>query len=211
MVLVGLGIDPSADRMVGYLAARDIDIRLLTFHGYTMENSLLLARQVRIAGATQASLKGRPSATDLNRKASEFGVVELWKDAKTSLDFSVRKYYTQSGLTFLQRTITLPDDVRVRGSHSVSIDESGKIRITLYPAAVDLGRDRLDELKNAIRFVAEKPPNAPATRRAPKQWYCRLDEDSWQKGKAQLVEFVRHVEDAWRDHELPVSDKAAQT
>ena len=196
MVLVGLGIDSSADRMVGYLAARDIDIRLLTFHGYTLGDSLLLARQVRAAEDGHASPDGRPSASTLNRKASEFGVAEIWQDAKTSLDYGIGKYYTKSGITFLQRTITLPDDVRVRGSHSVSIDESGTIRITFYPAAVDLGRERLEELKKAISFKVEKPPNAPATRRAPKQWYCRLDEDSWLEGKGHLVEFVRHVEDS---------------
>ena len=211
MVLVGLGIDASADRMVEYLAARDVDIRLLTFHGYTLGDSLLLARQVRTGEDARATRDGRPSASSLNRKASEFGVAEIWQDAKTSLDHGIRKYYTQFGITFLQRTITLPDDVRVRGSHSVSIEESAKIRITFYPAAVDLGRKRLEELKKVIAFKQEKPPNAPATRRAPKQWYCRLDEDSWLEGKAHLVEFVRHVEDAWRDHEHSGSDEAGQT
>ena len=56
-------------------------------------------------------------------------------------------------------------------------------------------------------FEAEKPPNAPATRRAPNQWYCRLDEGSWHNGKARLIDFVRDVEDAWRKHDDPVSDE----
>ena len=34
--------------------------------------------------------------------------------------------FHESGITYLQRTITLPDDVRVRGSHSVTIDEPGR-------------------------------------------------------------------------------------
>ena len=211
MVLVGLGIDASADRMVEYLAARDIDIRLLTFHGYTLGASLLLARQVRTATDARPSADGRPSASTLKQKASEFGVADIWQDAKASLDYGIGKYYTKSGITFLQRTITLPDDVRVRGSHSVSIDKSGKIRITFYPAAVDLGRERLKKLKKVVSFSEEKPPNAPATHRAPKQWYCRLDEDSWHKGKGHLVEFVRYVEDAWREHEHSVSDEAGQS
>ena len=211
MVLVGLGMDTGADRMVGYLAASDIDIRLLTFHGYTLGDSMLLARQVRTGEDAHVSLDGRPSANTLNRKASEFGVAEIWQDAKASLDYGIGKYYTKSGITFLQRTITLPDDVRVRGSHSVSIDGSGKIRITFYPAAVDLGRERLDDLKKVISFKEEKPPNAPATSSAPKQLYCHLDEDSWHKGKTHLIEFARHVEDAWRDREHAVSDEAAQS
>ena len=96
--------------------------------------------------------------------------------------------------------------MRVRGSHSVTIDEPGKIRITFYPAAVDLCHEEFEQLKDAIQFEAEKPPNAPKTRRAPNQWYCRLDERSWQRGRARLIDFVRAVEDAWREQERRVAD-----
>ena len=207
MVLVGLGIDISAHRTVAYLAERGIDIRLLTFHGYVHGDGMLLARQVRTADDSPSSSTARPRARDLNRKASDHDVAGVWQDAKASLDYSVRTYYTKSGITYLQRTITLPDDVRVRGSHSVTIDEPGKIRITFYPAAVDLCLERFEKLKDAIPFEAEKPPNAPATHRAPNQWYCRLDEGSWHKGRARLIEFVRDVEDAWRKHKHLESDE----
>ena len=207
MVLVGLGMDKSAHRMVAYLAERGIDIRLLTFHGYMQGDSMLLARQVRTVEDPRTPPRARPTASDLNRKASEYGVLEIWKDAKASLDYSFETYYTKSGITYCQRPITLPDEVRVRGSHSVAIDEPDTIRITLYPAAVDLGRERFEILKGAIPFEAEKPPNAPATRSAPNQWYCCLDESSWHETKARLIEFVRHVEDAWRKYEREVSDE----
>ena len=211
MVLVGLGMDLSAHRIVAYLAEKDIDISLLTFHGYLHGESMLLAKQVQTAEGPHAPRLNQPSASDLNRKASEYGVAEVWQDARTSLDYSNRTYYTKSGITYLQRTITLPDDVRVRGSHSVAIDESGKIRVTFYPAAVDLGGERFDALKKEIPFKAENPPNAPATRKAPKQWSCSLDEGSWQKGKARLIEFVRYLEDVWRDHEHLASDARGGT
>ncbi len=208
MVLVGLGMDTSAHRMVAYLAEKSVDIRLLTFHGYVLDDSMLLARQVRFAEDLNGSARTRPSATDLNRKASEYGVSEVWSDARESLDFSIRTYYTKSGITYLQRTITLPDDVRVRGSHSVAIHEPGKIRITFYPAAVDLCHELFEKLKSDISFEAERPPNAPATQHAPNQWYCRLDEGSWYKDKTRLIEFVRHVENAWRKHEALVPEES---
>ena len=204
MVLVGLGIDTSARRMVGYLGNRGIDIEFLTFHGYVHGDSLLLARHTRTRkdGRSPDSMNRK---AEVHRKAAEHGMVDVWLDARKSLDFSIRTYYTKSGITYLQRTITLPDDVRVRGSHSVTVDEPGKIRVTFYPAAVDLCRARFEELKEAIPFKKEKPPNAPATRHAPHQWYCRLDEESWQEGKALLTDFVRAVEDAWREHEHQAS------
>lgn len=203
MVLVGLGTDKSARRMVSYLADRDIDIRLLTFHGYVQGDGLLLARQIRDADDQHGSSSDARRGRAVNRKATEYGVAEVWQDARESLDYSVGTYYTKSGITYLQRTITLPDGVRVRGSHSLTIDDPGKIRITFYPGAVDLCGEHFEKLKDAIPFEAEKPPNAPATSRAPNQWYCRLDEESWRNSRARLIAFVRAVQDAWRQHEMP--------
>lgn len=211
MVLVGLGMDKSAQRIVACLAEKGIDISLLTFHGYLHGESMLLAKQVQTIEDPHAPRRNQPSAGDLNRKASEYEVAELWQDARDLLNYSSRTYYTKSGITYLQRTITLPDDVRVRGSHSISIDESGQIRITFYPAAVDLGGEHFETLKKEIPFKAEKPPNAPATRKAPNQWSCSLDEGAWQKGKAHLVEFVRHLERVWRDYKRQASEESEGT
>ena len=152
--------------MVSYLADRAIDIRLVTFHGYVNDQEMLLARQVRAADDTRTSSAGPPSASDLKRKAIEHGVAAIWRDARESLDYSVRTYHTKAGITYLQRTTTLPDGVRVRGSHCVTIGEAGGIRITFYPAAVDLCYEEFEQLKRAIPFQAEKPPNGPGTGRA---------------------------------------------
>ena len=92
-----------------------IDIRLVTLHGYVHDQEMLLARQVRAADDTRASSAGPPTASDLKRKATEHGVAAIWQDARESLDYSVRTYYTKAGITYLQRTTTLPDGVRVRG------------------------------------------------------------------------------------------------
>ena len=47
MVLVGLGIDDNASRMVDFLAKRGVDITLLTFYGYQYDGKTLLAKQVQ--------------------------------------------------------------------------------------------------------------------------------------------------------------------
>ena len=92
MVLVGLGLDANAHRMVSQLAGRAIDNRLVTFHGYVHDQEMLLARQVRAADDTRTSSAGPPTASDLNRKATEHGVAAIWQDARESLDYSVRTY-----------------------------------------------------------------------------------------------------------------------
>lgn len=109
------------------------NIRLVTFHAQVHDQKMLLARQVRAADDTRTSSPGPPGARDLNRKATERGVAAIRQDARESLDYSVRTYYTKAGITCLQRTTTLPDGVRVRGSHCVTIGEPGEIRITFHP------------------------------------------------------------------------------
>ena len=208
MVLVGLGIDSSAHRIVAYLAEKGIDISLLTFHGYIHGDRMLLAKQVQTVEDPGSRLRNRPSASDLDRRANEYGVEEVWRDARGSLNYSIRASYTKSGITFVQRTITLPNAVRVRGSHSIVIEESGHIRITFYPAAVHLCADRFEALKKEIPFKSENPPNAPPTGNVPHQWYCSLDEESWRENKTRLVEFVRHLESVWRGYEDSTLDES---
>ena len=149
------------------------DIRLVAFHGDVHDQEIPLARQVRAADDTRTSSAGPPGARDLNRKATERGVAAIRQDAQESLDYSVRTYYTKAGITCLQRTTTLPDGVRVRGSHCVTIGELGEIRITFYPAAVAVGREEFGQLGEGIPFESEKRPNAPGTRWAADRWYWR--------------------------------------
>ena len=155
--------------MVSQLADRAINTRLVTFHGYVHDQEMLLARQVRAADDTRTSSTGPPSASDLKRKAAEHGVAAIRQDARESLDYSVRTYYTKAGITYLQRTTTLPDGVRVRGSHCVSIGEAGEIRIAFYPGAADLCYQELEQVGDAIPLEDEKPPNALGTRRPANQ------------------------------------------
>ena len=111
----------------------------MTFHGHVHDQEMLLARQVRAADDPRTSSAGPPSAPDLNWKAAEHGVAAIWQDARESLDYSVRTYYTKAGITYLQRTTALPDGVRVRGPHCVTIGEAGQIRATF--CRVEMGAE----------------------------------------------------------------------
>ncbi len=138
MVLVGLGADANARRMVDYLAERGVDIGIVTFHGYAHGDAMLLARQVQTADDPRTGSGGRISnqkaaEQEMHRKADEYGVAKLLQDVRKSLDYSVKSYYTKTGITYLQRTIILPDDAHVRTSHSVKVDGPGKIRIIFSP------------------------------------------------------------------------------
>ena len=67
------------------------------------------------------------------------------------------------------------------------IDSPGVIRVTFYPGAVDVYLKKFRDKSVAIRFELAKPPNAPATKQVPKQWYCRLDKTTWGERKAEIT------------------------
>lgn len=48
MVLVGLGTDDRTSRMVSFLANSDLDISLITFHGFEKNGKIFLAKQVEV-------------------------------------------------------------------------------------------------------------------------------------------------------------------
>lgn len=52
IVLVGLGVDERAKRMVQFLAKSELDISLITFYGFKLDGKTLLARQVEVQAAT---------------------------------------------------------------------------------------------------------------------------------------------------------------
>ena len=203
MALVGLGADEGAQRMVAYLAERDVDISLLTFHGYDNEGKTLLARQLEGSETREAGSKPRTSSAERRRthveRAGELGISGLWQDAVRALSVASDGYATKSGITFYLPKITLPDNVNVYGSHSVVIDHQRRvIRVTFYPAALHLCWDEFQEKKQRIPFQSEKPPNAPTTSNVSEQWYCLLDEQNWATYKQSIIELAADVHEAWQ-------------
>ena len=203
MVLVGLGADARTRRMVEFLAQRDVDISLSTFHGYRHRDRMLLARQDE--GGVEASdvgpgrrLSEAERRSALAERASELGMDRLWQDAVTALSIAFERIATKSGVTFSLPGITLPDNVRVYGSHSVVIDPPDGIRVTFYPGAVDVCLKKFEDQRAAIPFRCEKPPNAPTTKRVSTQWYCRLDKTTWKIHKEALTALANDVLDAWQ-------------
>ena len=71
MALVGLGADAAAHRMVDFLAARGLDISLLTFHGWHYGTNTLLARQIESVEVRDASRHSRQTEEERRRRLDE--------------------------------------------------------------------------------------------------------------------------------------------
>ncbi len=95
IVLVGLGTDERALRMVNFLADCGLDIQLLTFHAFQCDPKLFLARQVEstipagktVSGQTQRTTK-KANYEILFANAQQYGV-------KALLD-SIRKFFKEA-------------------------------------------------------------------------------------------------------------------
>lgn len=204
MVLVGVGADAGAQRMVGFLMNREVDITLLTFHGYTYEeNRTLLARQEEGSESRDTvSSSRRPRAAERLRRheelAEKFGLVDQWNDAINRLSVANRQRVRKSGITFHMPKIEL-GDANHSGSHSIVIDERHRaIRITFYPASVHLCWNTFQKWKKKNIFQFENPPNARETNKVSTQWYCMLDREGWERHKDALTALAREVTGVWR-------------
>lgn len=78
ITLVGLGVDPTTDRMVRYLANGGMSISLLTFRGYHHNGQTLLARQVqvKVESETQQGVGKRRGPSQGDRMARLEAIVE---------------------------------------------------------------------------------------------------------------------------------------
>lgn len=212
MALVGIGADDNATRMVSYLRRQGIDISLLTFYGYEYEGATLLAKYAEgdLASdfAVQSAVRS-PSPDEnlqqLNQYAATLGISDLWEDAKSVLHTPAAWWSPTTrlkGLTFYMPALVMEELESAReahGSHSVRLDPSGKIRVTFFPAAVELCLDEFERQQQVMSFQTERPPNAPITERVQEQWFCLLDEEEWEEHKATLEKLADAVNDAWLD------------
>ncbi len=212
IVLVGLGADDSARRMVDWLAANGAAIELLTFMGYRCGDRMLLARrtddgdgapgperQDRIAGGRRMAA-GASRLDAINARVDDYGMRDWWQEAVAVLDYkSTPSYRAKLGITFCKYgKRALSTGVEARGSHKIEIVEPGVIRIVFFPAAVDLCVEEFERLKTAVPFDCGPPGKAPVTDHVREQWFCVLNECRWQERKDSIGRLVRLVDERWR-------------
>ena len=70
MVLVGLGVDPVAERMARFISGGAVDISVVTFHGFGRDGERLLARQLEVEpGSRKPSRRTRAASVSERRRA----------------------------------------------------------------------------------------------------------------------------------------------
>ena len=202
LYLVGLGADDRTERMVTFLADNsDMDISLLTFHGFTHQGKTLLAKQVHVEGVADSEprpARRRKSQAEhraqLERRIEGSGVRELF-DAATRM---FRDNWPQSGTRIgaygLEVFLTRPG-ARGRPRYARLGAVSGMVQIMFYPAAKALCLNEFRRPVAEIQYITwpeSRDPLDPDT-----EVKFRLTREEWETHKAKLTSLTKAVYAAW--------------
>ena len=153
IVLVGLGVDDTTERMVNYLKDGGLDVKLLTFHGFKQDGNTLLARHVEVDSLPEPPPPPPPPPQQrFNELAQSSGVQPL-------VDAVTRMFMDQSGDRFTRRHAQTRRHFcldfkwypqRERNNAAILfIDlDKGGIKVGFQPSAVVLAKsDEFDNLQ----------------------------------------------------------------
>ncbi len=162
IMLVGLGVEDRAKRMVAFLAQSEVDISLITFHGFKLGDETLLARQVEVGseqpeGVTHTK---RENQAKLDKLLVELGIKDnynaLVSAAKDGLGDSAYQWPNATGCSFSLPGISsngTPTNHAYFGLYAPR-EKNGKIQVLLQPRAVSAaGGPELTEFEKAMASV----------------------------------------------------------
>ena len=155
MFLIGLGADDTTRRIVEFLANSNLDISLLTFHGFTHEGKTLLAKQVEVGSSDLEPMSKwdalRDRAASFNMSELFDGVRQLFKEEWPE----ARQYPGSSGFSIRLR----PDGRSKRRNYArVYAERDGRARIAFERRAVELCVDQFRDALEVDKIPFETWP-----------------------------------------------------
>lgn len=162
MVLVGLGVDERAKRMVEYLADANVDISLITFYGFQEHGETFLARQVEVEARgseeTTRSTK-RNNQQQLDERLRKFGIESYFNNLVSILRHrmgeSVYQWPNITGCTLSLPETTDTGSISNRAYANLYVpddfDRSHELHIVIRKSVLEaLGKDKLSRIVEAL-------------------------------------------------------------
>lgn len=170
MILVGLGADDRTRRMVSFLADSDVDISLITFHGFKKAGKTLLARQVEVQGREGSGVTGATKKDNLARlkqKLNNLGIGSYYFDMASFFrkQLSAYEWPNPGGFAYALPELTESGSESHRVYISLYIFDSqpGKVEIRLHPRAVEAANESFSHFKKALEDRIEIRADGGAT------------------------------------------------
>ena len=199
LVLVGLGVDERARRVVNFLAESRVDIQLLTFHAFREGGQLFLARQIE-SKSPQVSDAGTPATKASNLRAlhdaaKSLGVNELLTQAAQFIEARIGGYCWPGKQAYsysLQETTDAgTPSLRSYAALYVITKKPGSLTLVFTPRAVKGAADAVEE------FCRQAPR---AVRNASRSYPLELTfgENDWASLEQPLEKFLAAVVEGWK-------------
>lgn len=162
MVLVGLGADDRTRRMVSFLADSDIDISLITFHGFKENGTVLLARQIEIQPKiTQTSaVTKRTNLEKLQQRVAKLGIEAFYYHLAEFFRNHIPGYEwpNQGGYSYYLPELmdTGSESSRVYTSLYVYDAHPGRVEIRLHGRAIEAAGLGFQSFEQKLRIPCKR-------------------------------------------------------
>jgi len=162
IMLVGLGVDERAKRMVKFLAKCELDISLITFHGFTEDGETLLARQVEVQSKPPDGATVRQAKLDehIAGLGIEQNYAALIAALKQGLGESARQRPNPTGYSFYLPEVSAGNPAaRAYLALYASKPRKGDIQVNLQPRAIEaVGKEYAGQFAEKMESKLELTP-----------------------------------------------------
>lgn len=206
MFLIGLGADDRTERMVRFLAeSSNMDISLLTFHGFDYHDKTILAKQVEVEAPAEpdrrtsrryVSVAERKES--LERRIEEYGQSELFGSVRDLFRENWPESSTRPGRFGLSILLKRPTGSGRRVSYARIDVWSKTVLIIFYSRTKALCLDKFRQPIEDIRYTTW-PPNRSPLEDSNSEIQFALNTEEWETHKASLTALVQSIYAAWRN------------
>ena len=160
MVLVGLGVDPAAERIARFISGGPVDIAVITFHGFARDGERLLARRVEVEPGRKPKRQRRgPSVAERRSALRKYLATEgyealfdqVFADIRDRLPKQGRS--EEPGSTGIGLVLTEPDDSTSWKTYfGVRAGYLGPsvYSVSILPRAIHWGGDAFEGLRESV-------------------------------------------------------------
>jgi len=199
MVLVGLGVDERTRRMVSFLADSEIDISLITFHGFEEGGETFLARHVEVQTTVPPepqTYSKKNNLAKLQEQVINIGIADFYyKISAFFRDKLVTAYEwpNPSGYSYylIELTDTGRGTQRVYVSLYINDTQPGKVDIRFHPRAVEAASDNFEPIKNKFGSKIKIRPDKGA-----EVWVNSLQ--AWEELVPYFEELCQAIVSGWK-------------
>lgn len=168
MVLVGLGVDDRARRIVNFLADTGVDIELLTFHAFESDGRTFIARQVEsLSPVRQPGPRTSPATKEGNLRllrdlAKSLGVLDLLEAVARFMTDRMPGYLwpgkTSYALSLPERTAEGRPTLRAYVALYLDQKQPGVVTVSFFDRATAYAPDVADGILVKLPGIARVKP-----------------------------------------------------